>query len=1350
MGSRPRRRWLRRLGKTLLGVVLFFGALVVGLQTDVFSRQAARLVEQVLEAQTGERAIVGGVRVDLLGRRAVVEGLALSEISDDPDKDGQTILAVERVLVVVGWREGRPNLRLLEVVRPNLRLHLDADGLREFRELPAAAPSDPEAPPAELPWERLRVVDASISLIGSRFSVQAEGLYVSPDRSALLDVEIGRLALQGGSVQQVARDVRLNKVAFSPDSLEVPALSLVLWPERPRALPEPLPGQEPEPAPAELRPSLSVSGSVSAQRDGPLTGDLRVDGDLAGWNAALPPSLALEGTLRSKVELSGTSDRPIIGGDLRLLSARLLERARSGELHAYDPGEVDAAWSLDGRVLSVRPLKDTLGGGTVAVEATLDLQTLGLAASVTGEGLSFAQVIVAANGARTPWVDFQADIETQLAGTLDPLLLAGSFDVALIDLRVAAGPVADRRSELVLRVPAIYLDGEIRVDADRVLLDARGLHSGRTHGRARASIGTHALGPLDLDVTLDPMDLTLLRPLSDVDLFGVGRLEGRLFGPYDDLRAEGKVSARDFAVLGIPFADWMEADLESDLVQLSFPRLQAIKGRSRYSGSVLLDFHDPMRLETDLLLADTTLADLTGMFLDIPGLDGHVEGTLSLSGEPYWLDGEAELQLRDVDLWGERFDHGTARGWMDHGRFTLDDLTLERQGGLESVLARGTVKEGWESHFEVVSSGLTLERMMLLPAGTARDIGLRGALGLDIQVDGTLFEPEPRGRIALDQTWLLGQQVEDSDLRFHTEEGVLSFSGNLAGPGLAVAGTLGLWDEQPYKVRGVLDGFPVHALYPVAADGTDVEARVSGTVDLSGFFGEDPTPVDIEAELSQVTLSWDQQRLSAPSPWRYTQHGLSWQLDEITLSGGNTELKLGGWRSEEGRLALAGGGRFDLDLLRMVVPDLTRAEGTAELTLSAFGSPGEPAIPVMDLRFADATLRGGWFPHPFESVTGSISGTPDGYDIAETTGRLGGGDMRLSGRIDASGWVPTRYDLSAEVENARVQYLDYLPPFQGDALLSFDGPADALLLSGTIDVHSMLFSERIDWEEWVLELADERLTSTASEATANYFAFDLAIRADDTIRVRNNVGDLTGSADLAIVGDTSRTGLVGTVRMDPGGRVYFKEREFELSRGEIRFNEPYAYDPDIDIALETTVKSREQEYEIDLRVGGPYSDWNTTATASPSLAQSDINALLLFGMTQDELERYGGVSAALALETGDLLASRFGLLESLGSGIFKLDLFKLDRVDLVSGVSERGRGLVSSEIRLLAEKDLGWDTTLILEQNLSRTSDAYIGFDKQLARTLYMRAYWASQQYGRSLPIGGAYGLDVNLRWEFD
>jgi hypothetical protein len=101
------------------------------------------------------------------------------------------------------------------------------------------------------------------------------------------------------------------------------------------------------------------------------------------------------------------------------------------------------------------------------------------------------------------------------------------------------------------------------------------------------------------------------------------------------------------------------------------------------------------------------------------------------------------------------------------------------------------------------------------------------------------------------------------------------------------------------------------------------------------------------------------------------------------------------------------------------------------------------------------------------------------------------------------------------------------------------------------------------------------------------------------------------------------------------------------------------------------------------------------------------------------------------------------------SRIYGLELIRPERIDLVTGVNERGSGTVSSDMRLLVEKDFDWGT-LIFEQNLYRTSDTYLGFEKRLARKLYTRAYWAREQVGRRLNIGGAYGAELNLRWELD
>lgn len=1351
-----------RLSRLLLGLILGVLCLALVVESAWFGRQLSQVLEELAERLSGEDVIVAGARVDLRSATLQVDGVVVRHRSELPERAGRTILALERVELTLGLRDGKPRLRRLEVVRPSLRLHLDEGKLREFKALTEGqGPAKARPAGAELPWDELVVREGSVTLEaqwGGRplLQIGLEGFNAAPGQAAgTMDLRSDSVAFSLADLRQQTQDVVLRGVRVHPDRVLVPELDLAF-------------------------PDIGLRGSLDLQTTGPIRGLFTLSTRLAAWNPVLPERFALAGDLRADIELSGLAKAPVMSGALLAsdLGLQVTRRSEPVRTSTYALGELSTLWRVEGRQLILDPLDVRWAEGQLHLRTAIDLASLGISISLSGEELRLASALQALGASPAPWVEMGTDLEVQAAGTLKPLRLAGSWFIAGQDLVAAAGPVG--RTAPMLRLPVLRLRGQLDLDDQGISLVARPLTTRRSQGRAAARIGFGGNGPLDIDFDFDRIDLSELSPLSDMGLGGVGKLRGWLGGPFDNLSALANVDVRDLRLWDLPFADLARSEIRwTDRTRLGFPNVEGQRGATRMRAAVELDFQQTALLDLQYFVSQGRLADIMGIFLQVEGVDARMDGTLELRGPVDALGGESRLELTEIDLFGERFEDGIATGYMDGGRFTLDEARIQRREGAETLLARGSVGAGWAANIDLRSDGLRLEHSQLLQELGGR---LAGTLRLDAVVGGTLFEPEPSGELRLHGARFDRQSLPDSALSFTTRAGTMYFGGHLLGPGappaledldgtlppslaalpgsLRLAGTQALWEAQPYRIEARLDAFPVSLVLPPAADGQAIELVVGGEGLVLGNFGDQPSPVEIQARMDRTVLRWDKHELVARRPWTWEQRGEDYAIDELVMTGGATQLSFSGQRRQEGSTRFTGGGTVDLDLLRMAIPGLQRAEGLGQVSIRAVSEDGR-VRPELELRVDSATLRGDWFPGTFEDLALKVRATPERSVIDEASAILGGGRVRAEGRIESERFIPRRYDLTAQARDVRVRYFDFLPAVQGDADLAFTGPSDRPLLSGRMTVRDMLFNERIDWESWMLEFSDPALRGAVAEESRDWFSMELALEADQTIRVRNNVADLMASGELRVMGSTARPGMTGRIRALPGGRVYLKERSFELLRGEVRFVDPFSYDPELDLALTTDVRSSDQSYRVDAQVAGTWSDWRTSTRSDPPLAQADINALLVFGMTRAEMERSGALGRALAVEGGDVLMSSIGIVERAEEGIFRvrglstlLDPLRPDRLDLVSGTSERGSGSVSSKLRLLYENDLtdvGWHGGLLLiEQNISGGRDTYIGLEQRLARRLYLRGFWSSEQEERSVDIQGAWGAEVNLRWEFD
>ena len=109
-----------------LTVIFGFG---FWLKSDSAARFAGTTIQAIAEAALGEEVTIGGVTVSFVPLEVGLEGVVIAHRAD-----GERIVGVRSVHARFGVQDWQAGLVRLTIDSPDVYLHLDADGLREFRD----------------------------------------------------------------------------------------------------------------------------------------------------------------------------------------------------------------------------------------------------------------------------------------------------------------------------------------------------------------------------------------------------------------------------------------------------------------------------------------------------------------------------------------------------------------------------------------------------------------------------------------------------------------------------------------------------------------------------------------------------------------------------------------------------------------------------------------------------------------------------------------------------------------------------------------------------------------------------------------------------------------------------------------------------------------------------------------------------------------------------------------------------------------------------------------------------------------------------------------------------------------
>src|SRR3954470_14799469 len=623
---------------------------------------------------------------------------------------------------------------------------------------------------------------------------------------------------------------------------------------------------------------------------------------------------------------------------------------------------------------------------------------------------------------------------------------------------------------------------------------------------------------------------------------------------------------------------------------------------------------------------DTTsfpIADII-TFLDLGTVpvSGDVSGHLHIAGPKSKLEGAGAITIANGSIYGEPVTSAKADITFTKGAMKATNVTVVAPAG--TITGEAQVDFGTNQFsYTIKSSSIDLSKLKVLSS-------LAGLLGGNITLSstgaGTLTQPELVLEATLNEATLKGLNLPPDapppTIYIAIRNGQLIVRGSAAGVltidgtgSVATDGTLsGLVQIKVSDIAKAMAMSPKTATLPA-----------SGNLTVNLQLGGKLTSIEtlrIDATFPEFNVRVSEHAFAPARPLHVSLRDGRIVFDDFQLALGEnaaTTFTVGGYAELTGgkRLNIDLKGTLEAALLQLFVADL-RADGHIAISGGLTGTLDAPRF-TGSAEFQNASVRAPGFPQMIDNITGTILFRGDRIDIDAVHARLGGGQIVLGGSVAMDGMTPKSVRVTLQGTEVNIRYYEGLT-LGGNFSLLLSGDLDRAILTGDVTVLRALYFRDIDIGSALLNavLSRRGVTPVVSASWQDHVALRLHLTSDNTLAVRNNIADFTGSADIEVSGTLGNPVILGLVTLNEGGKIRFQDIDYRVVRGSINFQNPFRIDPFFDIALEARVSGGISEVEsgpIDVTVAltGTIDRLTPSITSDPPASDITLFSLLGFG-----------------------------------------------------------------------------------------------------------------------------------------
>lgn len=786
-------------------------------------------------------------------------------------------------------------------------------------------------------------------------------------------------------------------------------------------------------------------------------------------------------------------------------------------------------------------------------------------------------------------------------------------------------------------------------------------------------------------------------------------------------------------------------------------------GSSLYKANVILDAYNSKLLELNNSFENAQVRDLYLFhYPALKSLDSYVDNISGSIDYKYRLSGEfdvsklvleSEMNVDNLVAFDETFNSANFVINFKNSIVNFDKIIL-RKGGQRLIgsYSYNLIKDS--QLLKVSTSGINLSSLNIYNQFPGHfDAKLRFDLDLfysqdnfDINFSSVLVDSQIRST-----------RVEDSTLDIKFRNGHIETKSSVIGQNILIDCSVDMNSVKTSQCKAIADinqmNLLLSGLLGAAVDGQDFEGNLAAKLSSSFKYNE-IDKLNLEGQVTKAFLTREDVSINLKEPikLKIDKGEISPLFTQIT--GENININLIARGNLSNSFELSSYGNFKSTILHLISTRIIKVDGFIDYKLSLSNKTNFE--PVLDIKSSNLELIVDGMPVNLKSTDLNIKLTPQELRFEKFDATLDSGSLGLEGHIELK-WPTPELFLTYNLNQAKINVLDFASTYVS-GLGTLTGKKMPYYLGGSLyinraivkDIPSNLSSGKNLNKNPYLPIRSNQLDNSL-------LRLNVSMKTLNPIRVINSLADISLSGDMLFTGTTQNPRARGIIRVLPGqSRVYFKNNEFVVSRGEISFSpDNQISNPDLDILSQTSIN----DYSINVRVYNNLENFQLELSSDPPLAQQDILSLIAFGYTDDmsrqlsDVDRESLGSAGVGsflfdqLQIGRKLKQSFGVQLNLGTQFVQQNSSYLNNNS--SNTTGRVRSATKVELRKQLNDQMQLSVSSTVGGSIGQRQSMNLNYNLSEKVSVEGVYQLRTNEEGEEDVIDKSIGADVKFKWQF-